>query len=459
MQQSDTIAAIATASGKGGIGIVRISGASALDIGRAICATTLTPRHAHYVTFSDSSSAEIDQGIALYFPAPHSFTGEDVVELQAHGSAIVLDRILEAALSLGARLARPGEFSERAFLNDKIDLVQAEAIADIIDSHSQVASRSALKSLRGDFSARINALADELVRLRTYIEAAIDFPEEEIDFISDSHVAESLQAALDGLEAVFASARRGSLLNRGLNVLILGSPNAGKSSLLNALAGGDRAIVTSQPGTTRDVLRESIELDGLPLNIIDTAGLRSSTDEIEQEGIRRAASEIATADIVLYTQDISARSLAGQPGRGKLLEELSTYNIELPEKTLLAIVNNKIDLVNLAPDIKIEQGLPVIWLSARQELGIELLAGCIRDFFELESTTENTFTARRRHLDCLQRAQDLLLHGRAQLEQHQAGELLAEDLRQAHDALGEITGKVIADDLLGEIFSSFCIGK
>jgi len=463
---SDTIAAIATASGKGGIGIVRISGCRAKEIGEKLTGKNLVARHAHYCDFRDHQKNQIDQGIALFFPSPHSFTGEDVVELQAHGSQYLLDQLLTEVLSFGARLARPGEVSERGFLNDKIDLVQGEAIADIIESASSTASLSALKTLQGEFSDRINKLVEDITQLRVYVEAAIDFPEEEIDFISDPTIASSLEQLIESVRSVQQAAVRGSIINRGLNVVILGKPNAGKSSLLNALAGREQAIVTSQPGTTRDVLHENIEIDSLPLKIIDTAGLRESTDEIEQEGIRRAASESACADIVLYIQDDSKPNKNPCPGLTGILEELASYHINLPENALLISVNNKIDLNNQNPYIRLENKnaaetgrLAVIGLSAKQKTGLELLVGHIREYFDLNNTTENSFTARRRHLDCIQRALDSLLTGSKQLASHQAGELLAEDLRQAQNALGEITGKTIADDLLGEIFSSFCIGK
>lgn len=459
MHATDTIAAIATASGKGGIGIIRISGARAKQIGEHLTRIDLQSRHAHYCDFSDRNDKIIDQGIALYFPNPHSFTGEDVVELHAHGSQILLDELLTECIFHGARLARPGEFSERAFLNDKIDLVQAEAIADIIESASTTASHSALKTLRGEFSEKINQLVEDITRLRVYVEAAIDFPEEEIDFISDPKVSTSLDELIKNVRSIQTSANRGSLINRGLNVIILGKPNAGKSSLLNALAGSDQAIVTSQPGTTRDVLRENIEIDGLPLKIIDTAGLRESADEIEKEGIKRAADETAFADIVLYLQDSSDSKNDLSLGKKEILQKLSAYNIEIPENALLTTVNNKIDLTEKNPSINTTNDHTIIALSAKNQLGLDLLTAHIKEYFGLNTTTENNFTARRRHLDCIERALDSLLAGSKQLESHQAGELLAEDLRQAQNALGEITGKMIADDLLGEIFSSFCIGK
>lgn len=459
MNQRDTIAAIATASGKGGIGVLRISGAKAREIGERIGGQTLTPRYAHYCNFIDNQNKVIDEGIAIYFSAPNSFTGEDVVELQAHGSHILLDLLLNEALQQGARLARPGEFSERAYLNDKIDLVQAEAIADIIESSSVSASLSALKSLQGEFSNQINALVENITQLRIYVEAAIDFPEEEIDFVSDQQVSNSLSALIRSVETINQSAKRGCLLNSGLNVLILGKPNAGKSSLLNALAGRDQAIVTAQAGTTRDVLRETIEIDGLPLKIIDTAGLRASDDEIEQEGIRRAANESSMADIILYMQDISDDTVNPFPEKATLMAELAKHQIFLPQESLLVLINNKIDLTTSAPEIQHDGDYPIIWLSAKHQSGMKLLANYIKDYFGLSNTTENSFTARRRHLACLQRALQSLLKGQRQLQQHQAGELLAEDLRNAQDALGEITGKIIADELLGEIFSSFCIGK
>lgn len=459
MASKDTIAAIATASGKGGIGIVRISGAKASDIGEKVSRTELKARYAHYCDFLDKEHNVIDQGIALYFPSPHSFTGEDVVEFQAHGSQILLDKLLSEVLTHGARLALPGEFSERAFLNDKIDLVQAEAIADIIESSSNTATRSALKSLQGEFSKKIDDLVESITQLRVYVEAAIDFPEEEIDFISDPKIINSLNELIENVSDIQITAKRGSLINRGLNVVILGKPNAGKSSLLNALAGNEQAIVTSQPGTTRDVLRENIEIDGLPLRIIDTAGLRESADEIEQEGIKRAANESSMADIVLYLQDSTDKAFTPFLDKSEIILRLADYQIGVPEEALILTVNNKIDLCDGNPSIEKRDDHSIISLSAKNKLGLDLLTDHIKEYFGLNNTTEDNFTARRRHLDCIQRALNSLNTGLQQLESQQAGELLAEDLRQAQNALGEITGKIIADDLLGEIFSSFCIGK
>lgn len=457
---TDTIAAIATPAGRGGVGIVRISGPRVGDIMARIVGRTLVPRQAHYGPFIENSDTAtpqpLDVGIALFFPGPHSFTGEDVLELQGHGGPIILDCLLRETIRLGARLARPGEFSERAFLNDKIDLAQAEAIADLIDSVSEQAARSALRSLQGEFSARIHALVEQLTQLRMYVEAAIDFPEEEIDFLGDGKVQRAIDELSEALDSVTASARQGSLLREGMTIVIAGAPNAGKSSLLNALAGRDSAIVTPIAGTTRDVLREQIQIDGLPLHIIDTAGLRDSPDEIEREGIRRAWREIENADHILLVVD--SQLDAGNPGAIDLSQ---LWPVAIPPALLdkpLTVVRNKSDLSGLPAAI--EPGSPcVITLSAKTGMGIELLRGHLQASVGFQTGGEGSFLARRRHLDALQRAHELLLEGRRQLLSNGAGELLADDLRQCQRALGEITGDVSADALLGRIFSSFCIGK
>jgi tRNA modification GTPase len=452
---TDTIAAIATPAGRGGVGIVRVSGPLTRAIMRAVVGRELAPRQAHYGPFrengGDAASAVLDVGIALFFPNPNSFTGEDVLELQGHGGPVILDCLLRETIRLGARLARPGEFSERAFLNDKIDLAQAEAIADLIDSASEQAARSALRSLQGEFSARIHALVEQLTQLRMYVEAAIDFPEEEIDFLGDGKVLRALDEAATALADVLASARQGSLLREGMTIVIAGAPNAGKSSLLNALAGRDSAIVTPIAGTTRDVLREQIQIDGLPLHIIDTAGLRDSPDEIEREGIRRAWREIENADHILLVGDSNQAAFG--------LEELWPVEITAAVRAKpLTVVRNKADLSGLP--IGVAQGTPtVITLSAKTGAGIDLLRRHLQACVGFESGGEGAFLARRRHLDALQRAAASLSAGRAQLLADSAGELLAEDLRQCQRALGEITGDVSADELLGRIFSSFCIGK
>jgi tRNA modification GTPase len=449
MAPADTIAAIATPPGRGGVGIVRISGPRAAAIGRAISRRELAPRHASYGPFFEHDSNALDHGIALFFPAPHSFTGEDVIELQGHGGPIILDCLLREVIRLGARLARPGEFSERAFLNDKLDLAQAEAIADLIDSASEQAARNAVRSLSGEFSRTINNLLEQLIELRLYVEAAIDFPEEEIDFIGDGKIAAALQQLMAALADVLATARQGSLLREGLTVVIAGAPNAGKSSLLNALAGRDSAIVTPIAGTTRDVLREHIQIDGLPLHIIDTAGLRDSPDAIEQEGIRRARQEIERADHILLMVD-STRDLGTDAAA---LWPLDT----LPQRPL-TIVRNKCDLSGLNAEI-VGGSSTLVTLSAKTGAGIDLLREHLKRTAGYTQAGEGGFSARRRHLDALERTQSFLQAGAAQLHHRGAGELLAEDLRQAQQALGEITGRFTPDDLLGRIFSSFCIGK
>ncbi len=449
----DTIAAQATPPGRGGVGIIRISGRHAVPIATAVVGFTPQPRYAHYGPFRVENGAEIDRGIALFFPGPNSVTGEDVLELQGHGGPVVMDFLLKRVQQLGARLARPGEFSERAFLNDKLDLAQAEAIADLIDSASEQAARCALRSLQGEFSRRIHDLVESLIQLRIYVEAAIDFPEEEIDFLADGKVLADLQRILAQVEAVQAEARQGSLLREGMNVVIAGRPNAGKSSLLNALAGKESAIVTDIAGTTRDVLREHIHIDGMPLHIIDTAGLRDAPDEVERIGIDRAWREIETADRVLLMVD-GTSSMDTDPE--KIWPD---FVHRLPDMDKITVIRNKVDLSGEPSGMEQLAHGTLIRLSAKANQGIELLRQHLKDCMGFASTTEGGFMARRRHLDALARAHELLATGRLQLELNGAGELLAEDLRQAQQALNEITGEFSSDDLLGRIFSSFCIGK
>ena len=456
----DTIAAVATAPGKGGIGIIRLSGDKASAIAQHITGLSmLEPRHAHYASFYDQHGEKLDSGIALFFPGPNSFTGEDVIELQGHGGRVILDLLLTEAIAHGARIARPGEFSERAFLNNKIDLVQAEAIADIIESSSQSAARSAVRSLSGEFSEKINQLTHDLTQLRVYVEAAIDFPDEEVDFISDSTLVHSLDAILKSIDAIYQQARQGQLIRDGLSVVIIGKPNAGKSSLLNLLAGDDLAIVNQQAGTTRDILREDIHIDGLPLRIIDTAGLRESPDEIEQEGIKRAKREIEKADTLLYMRDIS------ENGNKENLSTLDAIKIELHslgintvDQTPCIVVNNKIDLHAIEAQQIQHNAYREIFLSAKTGSGLDFLKQNLKDICGYQNT-EGNFVARRRHIDALSQTQQAVQAGRQQLLEFKAGELLAEELRQAQNHLGQITGTVTSDDLLGEIFSSFCIGK
>jgi tRNA modification GTPase len=452
---TDTIAAIATAPGQAGVGIVRVSGPRAAIIAEQMLGFIPRPRYAHYGPFKDSNGGLIDEGLGLYFPNPHSFTGEDVFELQGHGGTIILDMLLREVCSLGARLARPGEFSERAFLNDKLDLAQAEAIADLIESSSEQAARCAVRSMQGVFSRRIEALVEAVTHLRIYVEAAIDFPEEEIDFLADGKVAEDLAVLLEQVTTILAVAQQGTIMRDGMKVVIAGRPNAGKSSLLNALAGREAAIVTAIEGTTRDVLREHIHIDGMPLHIIDTAGLRDSSDEVEQIGISRAWEEIRQADRILLMVDATTTD------KTEPHEIWPDFIDQLPANAPVTVIRNKVDLSGEAVGIRAEpeQSAPVIRLAAKGSEGLEVLRDHLKQCMGFVTTTEGGFLARRRHLDALERARDSLLQGQGQLEGFGAGELLAEDLRAAQDSLGEITGQLTPDELLGKIFSSFCIGK
>lgn len=451
---TDTIAAIATATGRGGVGIVRVSGPKARDVAQQLLSISLQPRYAHYCDFNSRQGQVLDQGIALFFPGPHSFTGEDVLELQGHGGPIILDLLLREITHLGVRLARPGEFSERAFLNDKLDLAQAEAIADLIDATNEQAARNALHSLQGAFSQRIHQLVEDLIRLRIYVEAAIDFPEEEIDFLTDGKVSGDLDSIYRNLQQVFKEARQGVLVRDGMRVVIAGRPNAGKSSLLNALSGRESAIVTSIEGTTRDVLREHIHIDGMPLHIIDTAGLRDSPDEVEQIGIERAWQEIQQADRILLLID----SRQHRETNPQAIWPEFMANIADPEKVTL--VRNKIDLSGESAGLTTDtQGHIALGISAATGEGIDQLKEHLKNIMGFSQSGEGGFTARRRHLDALERAKNCLDAGKAQLQGYAAGELLAEDLRQAQNALSEITGEFTPDDLLGRIFTSFCIGK
>ena len=447
-RSTDTIAAQATPPGRGGVGIVRISGPKSRDCAEAILGHCPKPRYAEYLPFRDAAGEVLDEGIALFFPGPNSFTGEDVLELQGHGGPVVMDRLLERVQQRGVRLARPGEFSERAFLNDKLDLAQAEAIADLIDASSEQAARSALQSLRGVFSARVYELVDSLTELRMYVESAIDFPEEEIDFLADGEVQGRLSRIRESLKAVQQAAHQGSLLKEGMTVVLAGLPNAGKSSLLNQLAGESRAIVTEIAGTTRDILREQINLDGMPLHVIDTAGLRESADAVEQEGIRRAWREIERADRVLLLVD---------DARGVTHEEEAIL-ARLPEGLALTVIRNKADLSGNPPEVRDGELGSEIRLSAKTGEGVGLLREFLEKSMGYQGSGEGSFMARRRHLDALERAAANLLTGE-QLLQQGSGELLAEELRLAQQTLGEITGEVSSDDLLGKIFASFCIGK
>jgi tRNA modification GTPase len=453
--ERDTIAAVATAPGRAGVGIIRVSGARALPIATAVCARELQPRHAHFCAFRDTGGTTLDRGIALYFPAPASFTGEDVTEFQAHGGPVILDLLLKTICRLGARLARPGEFSERAFLNDKIDLAQAEAIADLINSTTEQAARNASRSMQGAFSRHIEDLVQLVTSLRVYVEAAIDFPEEEIDFLADGKVEARLQDILQKLEQVLQEAKQGSLIQEGMKIVIAGKPNAGKSSLLNALSGQDTAIVTAIEGTTRDVLREHIQIDGMPLHVVDTAGLRDSGDEVEREGVRRALLEMASADRILLVVDGRETD-----GHDDVFESIrSEQSRFLPAGVPVTVIRNKCDLTGIEAHFETNGEPPVINLSAKEGAGLELLREHLQACVGYRAGAGGNFSARRRHLQALGAARQCLLAGQQQLLHNGAGELLAEDLRHCQQALGEITGAVTADELLGEIFSSFCIGK
>jgi tRNA modification GTPase len=444
----DTIVATATAPGIGGIGIVRISGPDAPTIAQSLLGELPAPRVATLGEFRDEQGSLIDSGIALYFPEPGSFTGEAVVELHGHGGPVVMALLVDAAVSLGARQAQPGEFSKRAFLNDKLDLAQAEAIADLIGSGTSQAARAAIRSLSGAFSAAVDALQELLVKLRLHVEAAIDFPEEEVDFLSD----QQLLARIDECEAAFESlggqARAGRVLRDGYQVIIVGQANAGKSSLLNVLSGQEAAIVTEVAGTTRDILREQINIDGLLVELIDTAGLRENPDQIEAEGIRRAREAIRNADAVLWIRDAS----------GEEEESLAALGEDLPTDVPVIAVRNKTDLTGDTPGL-IEGGPLIVNISAKTGSGMNALRDEIRKLAGHRDLGEGAFTARRRHIDALERANAHFRTGKKALETSKAGELLAEELRLAQETLGEITGSFTSDDLLGRIFSEFCIGK
>lgn len=444
MHSQDTIAAIATAAGAGGVGVVRVSGARAREIAETLCARRLKPRFAHYARFHDEHGETLDDGIALYFRAPASYTGEDVVELQAHGSPAVLRALLDRCCALGARMARPGEFSERAFLNGKLDLAQAEAVADLIAAGDARAARAARRSLDGVFSRRVDALADALLGLRVHVEAAIDFVDEPLDTLGGAQLRAGLAQAAVDLDALLAEAERGQKLRDGLHAVIVGPPNAGKSSLLNALAGSERAIVSDIAGTTRDLLRETVRVDGVELTLVDTAGLRAGGDAIEREGMRRAETELTRTDLAIVVLD--ARDAA--TGRDAVAAAIAG----VPQRLW---VMNKADLL---PDPPADTA-DAVWVSARTGAGLDALHARLRALAGLEAEgTEGAFSARGRQVDALRRARHELAAARQQLEGDML-DLTAESLRAAHDSLGEITGRVAPDDLLGHIFSRFCIGK
>jgi tRNA modification GTPase len=449
---TDTIVAIATAPGAGGVGIVRLSGPRALAIAQAVCGRALPARVARHVRFLDAEGGVIDDGIALRFRAPASYTGEDVVELQAHGSRAVLRALVERCLALGARHARPGEFSERAFLNGKLDLAQAEAVADLVAAGDERAARAARRALDGEFSRRVEAVAAELLALRVQVEASIDFADEPLDTLGGAKLRARLDAAIARLDALLADAERGRKLRDGLHAVIVGPPNAGKSSLLNALAGGDRAIVTEIAGTTRDLLHETVRIDGVELTLVDTAGLRETTDAIEREGIRRARAEIARADIALVVLD----ARAPQAGLAALREDVANVPVRLwllNKRDLLEDAAQASAALEAAPD-------GALAVSARTGAGLDALHARLRALWETggADAAEGAFTARARHVDALRRAASELDAARQALA-GEAMDLAAEALRCGHDRLGEITGRIAPDDLLGHIFSTFCIGK
>jgi len=447
-RRDDTIAALATAPGVGAIAVVRLSGARARDVARALTGTEPTPRSAELRTFRSAAGATLDRGLVLFFPGPRSFTGEDVVELHCHGGRVVADGLLAAVHALGARPAEPGEFTLRAFLNDKLDLLQAEAIADLVASGSAQAARAAVRSLEGDFSAAVAALQRGLTKLRVRVEAWLDFPDEELPFDEASQCEAELDALVAELEALAARARSGRALRDGLSVAIAGAPNVGKSSLLNRLAGYDAAIVTDIPGTTRDPLREHLTLDGLPVTIVDTAGLRDTDEPVEREGVRRARLEVARADRLLWVADV----------RERLADALAAARAAQPREGALTLVANKVDLDPQAPRAAAEQGTPVVYVSALTGEGIGALVAHLKEAAGLAGETEGTFSARRRHLVALARARAELSAAGPQLGSG-ALELAAEHLRNGQAALSELTGELTSDDLLGEIFSTFCIGK
>jgi tRNA modification GTPase len=445
MISRDTIAAIATAPGRAGIGVVRISGTGLAAFAQSLTGRVLPPRHATLAPFRDTDGVAIDQGIALYFPAPASYTGEDVLELQGHGGPVVLRRLLQRCIELGARVAEPGEFTQRAFINGKLDLVQAEAVIDLIDASTAQAARGAMRSLHGDFSLRIQELSSSVIELRALVEATLDFPEEEIDILERGQARERLDRVRAGLEAVLEAARLGSLLREGLHIVLAGEPNVGKSSLLNRLAGEELAIVTEIPGTTRDPVRQVIDIGGIPAHVVDTAGLRDSADPVERIGVERAWGAIGGADVVVLVQDASSRA----DGGGQAIVE------RLPQHLPRIRVMNKIDLVRREPAIEQAPGETVVWLSAKTGAGLDLLRRALLAGAGWHGQEEAVFLARERHLEALAAAKSHLAIAGEQREV----ELFAEELRLAQQALSSITGQFTADDLLGEIFQRFCIGK
>jgi tRNA modification GTPase len=454
--ETDTITAIATPPGRGGIGIIRISGPNTSTIANALLGGLPKPRYAEYRDFFAQDGSCIDRGLALYFPAPHSFTGEDILELHGHGGTFILDSLLKRIFKIGARIARPGEFSERAFLNGKLDLIQAEAISDLINAESEEAARAAVRSMQGEFSKRINLMIENLIALRTYLEASIDFSDEAIDFLKQVDFQKKIENILLEIQKIKRVAKQGTLLQEGISIAIIGPPNAGKSSLLNRLSGNDSAIVAPIAGTTRDVIREKILLDGLLINIVDTAGLRKTSDIIEQEGIKRTFQEIEKADHIFYVVD--ARLIP--PDNLTLLYSLDFWGnvINLPNNKQLTVVRNKIDLNRERANMRCGKDFNTISLSIKTGDGVHILLDYLKSHIDFNGT-EGNFSARRRHLEALDKAEIFLTYGLDKLSEGQFPELLAEDLAIAQNHLNEITGQFTTEDLLGKIFSDFCIGK
>ena len=445
----DTIAAIATPAGAGAVAILRLSGTNALPIARELSGIEPRPRYAHVCTFRDDNDLAVDHGLMLFFPGPRSFTGEDVVELHGHGGAVVSDWLLANALRLGARAAEPGEFTLRAFMNDKLDLAQAEAVADLVNSGSRAAARAATRSLEGVFSGRVEEVQERLTELRVQLEAWLDFPDEELELEDTSDLEARVDAAIGYLERLRSQAREGAVLRDGLNVVIAGPPNVGKSSLMNRLAGYDAAIVTQIPGTTRDPLREHLSIDGLPVSLTDTAGFRVSKDPVETEGVRRARLAVERAARLLWLVDV----------RDELEEGLAQARSESGDDIALTIIQNKVDLVAAEPGCLERDGLTVISLSALTGEGVSLLSDHMKALAGYSGEVSGTFSARSRHVVAMKRAEKHVRDARAQLLNTKALELVAEELRAAQSSLSEVTGEITSDDLLGEIFSSFCIGK
>jgi tRNA modification GTPase len=450
MTRTDTIVAAATPPGRGGIGVVRVSGPKAPELAAVLLGELPLARHATFARFLDAHGAPLDAGLALFFPAPHSYTGEHVLELHGHGGPLVMEALIARVLELGARRAAPGEFTQRAFLNDKLDLAQAEAIADLIDAGSRHALRAAMRSLQGEFSAMVRGLTEAIIDLRTYVEAAIDFPEEEIDFLADRELGERFAALREHFDGVLESARQGRLLREGMTVVIAGRPNAGKSSLLNRLAGYDAAIVTPIPGTTRDVVREHVNIEGMPLHLLDTAGLRAGGDPVEQEGMRRAQREMQRADRVLFVIDG-----VDDPTGAAFREERARLPADVP----VTLIFNKSDLAVGVPVADTFSGPPLLTLSALTGEGFEGLRAHLKACMGYQCVDGGAISARHRHLEALARARRLTEEAARQLYERRAGELVAEELRGAQQALNEITGEFTSEDLLGRIFAGFCIGK